>query len=109
MGGLLLGPQALYRIIRRCLYCHKAQQDHDAGRHTGGKPDNIDRRIQLVPGQVAPGDDEIGLKHIAARKMPMLQYAYYQSLENFSAVKLFGYVHGASGYVEMQYIFVLCE
>jgi len=39
----------------------------------------------------------------------MLQYAYYQSLENFSAVKLFGYVHGASGYVEMQYIFVLCE
>jgi hypothetical protein len=28
------------------------QQDHDAGSHAGGKPDDIDRRIQLVPGQV---------------------------------------------------------
>ena len=39
----------------------------------------------------------------------MWQCVHNQCLENFVAVKLFGYEHGTSGYVEMQYIFVLCE
>jgi hypothetical protein len=37
------------------------QVDHDAGAYTQGQPEDIDGAVDLVPGNVPPGDDKITL------------------------------------------------